>query len=168
MSGFSVSPGNAEKARAILARHAEGRRQGAILDLLTLAQEDAGGWLPGDAIRHVAEMLGIPEREVADAAAFYSRFNLEPVGTHVLHVCMGRSCMLRGADKIMETCCRELGIGEGETTADGLFTIKRSGCIGGCGQAPVVVAGDDLHLGMTPEKTRELIRELKGGDNGAS
>ena len=149
------------KVKEIIARYPEGKQKSALIPLLHLAQEEFGGWLDVPAMDYVAEILNILPIEVYEVASFYTMFNLKPVGKYVLEVCHTGPCMLRGSDEIIDYIKEQLGIGPGETTPEGLFTLKPAECLGACGYAPMMQLGKYYREHLTKEKIDQLIVELK-------
>ena len=160
---FEFSMENEEKIAAILKRYPEGRQASAILPLFDLAQRQCGGWLPGSAIEKVTEMLGLPVIRGYEVATFYTMFNLKPVGRYHVQICGTTPCMLRGSEGLQEVCKRHLGIGNGETTEDGLFTINEVECIGACVNAPALQINDDYFEDLTQDSFLQLLEDLKAG-----
>lgn len=150
-----------KKAKEIIARYPEGKQKSALIPLLHVAQEEFGGWLDVPAMDYVAELLQIKPIEVYEVASFYTMFNLKPVGKYVLEVCRTGPCMLCGSDDIINHIKNKLGIQEGETTADGLFTLKPAECLGACGYAPMMQLGKFYKEHLTIEKVDKLIDELR-------
>jgi len=150
-----------KKVNEIIARYPEGKQKSALIPVLHLAQEEFGGWLDVPAMDYVASLLNITPIEVYEVATFYTMFNLKPVGKHVLEVCRTGPCMLRGSDDIIEHIKNKLGIKEGETTADGLFTLKPAECLGACGYAPMMQLGKFYKENLTKEKVDQLLDELR-------
>ncbi|MGI6603472.1 MAG: NADH-quinone oxidoreductase subunit NuoE [Firmicutes bacterium] len=138
----------------ILARYA-GQR-GALIPVLQEVQA-AYGYIFEDAIVRIAEALGIPATSVYGVATFYAQFHLKPRGRHVVRVCQGTACHVRGAAKILAAVEKELGIKPGETTEDLRFTIEPVACLGCCGLAPVMMVNDDTHGRLTPDKVAEIL-----------
>ena len=135
----------------------------AVMPALRLAQEHHRGWLPREAFVEVAEALDLTPGYVKGVASFYDMFHLEPVGRRIVEVCTNICCGLRGAQGVLEAFERELGIGPGDTTEDGEFTLRTVECIGGCGW-PTVVAIDDRHrLNVSAEDVPGIVAELRGG-----
>lgn len=130
--------------------------EGALIHILHEAQE-IFGYLPKEVQLFIARELGIPGAEVCGVVSFYSYFTTEPVGEHVISVCMGTACFVRGADKIVETITKKLGIGPDETTKDGLFTLKNIRCIGACGLAPVVMVDDKVYGRVKEEDIDKIL-----------
>ncbi|RQO31691.1 NAD(P)H-dependent oxidoreductase subunit E [Taibaiella sp. KBW10] len=150
-----------DKANEIMTRYPEGKQKGALIPLLHLAQETFGGWLDVPVMDYVASLLQINPIEVYEVATFYTMFNMKPVGKYVLEVCHTGPCMLRGSDQIIDHIKNKLEIKEGETTADGLFTLKPAECLGACGYAPMLQLGKFYKENLTIEKVDQLIEELK-------
>ena len=151
-------------AKKIIARYPEGRQKSALLPLLHLAQVEFNGWLDVPVMDYVASLLNIKPIEVYEVATFYSMFNTEPVGTCLLEVCRTGPCMLRGADDLVEYLEKKLNIKAGETTADGLFTLKTVECLGACGSAPMLQCGADFFENMTFERTDALLEQLRNAN----
>lgn len=149
------------KVQEIIARYPEGKQKSALLPLLHLAQEEFGGWLDVPVMDYVAEILSITPIEVYEVATFYSMYNMKPVGRFVFEVCQTGPCMLRGADDIINYIKSKLGIGVGETTPDGLFTLKTVECLGACGYAPMMQLGKHYREHLTPEKVDAIIDECR-------
>ncbi len=152
---------NKQKANEIIARYPEGKHKSALIPLLHIAQEQNSNWLSADAMDCVATILNIKPIEVYEVATFYSMFNLQPVGKHLLEVCQTGPCMVSGADDIIDYIKQKLSIGVGETTADGLFTLKTVECLGACGYAPMLQLGEHYKEHLTKQKVDELISSLK-------
>jgi NADH-quinone oxidoreductase E subunit len=161
---FAFTPENLEKAKAFIAKYPEGRQASAVMPLLDLAQRQNGGWLTTAAKVHVAELLGMPPIRVEEVASFYTMYNNQPVGTHVIQVCTTTPCWLRGSELIVKTCETVLGIGLGQTTADGRFTLREVECLGACVNAPVAQIGDDFYEDLTEESMTRLLEALKRGE----
>jgi len=135
-------------------------RRSAVLPVLWIAQRH-WGWVSPGALRLVAETVGLPEPEVFGIATFYTMFNLKPVGRHHLQLCMTLSCSLMGADRLFRHLERKLGIGHGETSADGRFTLRRVECLAGCGAAPCMQVNFDYHENLDEAKVDRLLETLK-------
>jgi NADH-quinone oxidoreductase E subunit len=158
---FTFSPENVKKIKEILKRYPEGRQASAILPLFDLAQRQCGGWLPHSAIVKVTEMLGVSEIRGYEVATFYTLFNLEPVGKYHVQICGTTPCMLRGSEGIKKACERHLGITCGETTADGLFTLKEVECLCACVNAPVIQINDTYYEDLDEEKIVHVLEDLR-------
>ena len=149
------------KVSEIIARYPEGKQKSALLPLLHLAQEEFGGWLSADTMDYVAELLSITPIEVYEVATFYSMYNLKPVGKYMFEVCQTGPCMVRGCDDIISYITEKLGIKPGETTNDGLFTLKTVECLGACGYAPMMQLGKFYREHLTKQRVDEIIEECK-------
>lgn len=160
---FAFTAENLELAKRIIAKYPEGRQQSAVMPLLDLAQRQNGGWLPKVAIDHVADMLTMPRIRAHEVATFYTMYNLKPVGKHFVQVCTTTPCWLRGSDDIVHACEKKLGIGLGETTADGQFTLVEVECLGACVNAPMVQINDSYFEDLTPETMTEILDLLARG-----
>ena len=152
---------NIDKAKEIIARYPEGKQKSALLPVLHLAQEENNGWLSVEAMDYVAELLQLKPIEVYEVATFYSMYNMKPVGKYVFEVCQTGPCMLNGSDKIIAYIKEKLGIGVGETTSDGLFTLKMVECLGACGYAPMMQMGKFYKEHLTKEKIDQIIVECR-------
>lgn len=149
------------KVNEIMARYPEGKQKSALIPVLHIAQEEFGGWLDVPVMDYVAELLHINPIEVYEVATFYTMFNMKPVGKYVLEVCQTSPCMLRGSDQIIDHIKNKLGIEAGETTPDGLFTLKPAECLGACGYAPMMQLGKFFKENLTIEKVDALLEDLK-------
>jgi NADH-quinone oxidoreductase subunit E len=150
-----------KKVDEIIARYPAGKQKSAILPVLHLAQDEFGGWLSVETMDYVAELLKLEPIEVYEVATFYSMYNLKPVGRYVFEVCQTGPCMIRGCDEIIEHIKRRLGIGVGETTPDGMFTLKTAECLGACGYAPMMLLGKYFRENLTPERVDQIIEECR-------
>lgn len=147
--------------KEIIARYPAGKQKSALIPVLHLAQEEFGGWLSAETMDYVASILSLEPIEVYEVATFYSMYNLKPVGKYVFEVCQTGPCMLRGSDDIIEYIKQKLGIKVGETTADGLFTLKTVECLGACGYAPMMQMGKNFREHLTKEKIDSIIEECE-------
>ncbi|MCK9404440.1 MAG: NAD(P)H-dependent oxidoreductase subunit E [Chitinophagaceae bacterium] len=147
--------------KRLVARYPEGKQKSALLPVLHLAQDSFGGWLSSDTMDYVAGLLLIAPIEVYEVATFYSMYNLKPVGKYMFEVCQTGPCMLRGSDDIVAYIGTTLGIKPGETTADGLFTLKTVECLGACGYAPMMQLGKQYREHLTKEKVDAIIEECR-------
>ena len=145
----------------MLQRYPAGKQKSALLPVLHIAQEEFGGWLSVEAMDYVASLLGIQPIEVYEVATFYSMYNLKPVGKFVFEVCQTGPCMLNGSDQIIDYIKQKLNIKVGETTADGLFTLKTVECLGACGYAPMMQFGKTYREHLTKEKVDKIIEECR-------
>jgi NADH-quinone oxidoreductase subunit E len=150
-----------KKVQEIIERYPEGKQKSALLPLLHLAQEENGGWLSVEAMDLVAGLLQLKPIEVYEVATFYSMYNLKPVGKYLFEVCQTGPCMLNGSDEIISYIKQKLDIGVGETTSDGMFTLKTVECLGACGYAPMMQMGKYYKEYLTPEKVDQIIEECR-------
>lgn len=148
------------KVKEIIGRYPEGKHKSALMPILHLAQEE-WGWLSVETMDYVAGILNLEPIEVYEVATFYTMYNLKPVGKHVFEVCHTGPCMLRGSDDIIAYIKEKLGIGVGETTADGLFTLKTAECLGACGYAPMMQMGKHYKEHLTKEKIDQIVEECR-------
>ncbi|MEZ5017637.1 MAG: NAD(P)H-dependent oxidoreductase subunit E [Flavipsychrobacter sp.] len=153
------------KVKEIMARYPEGKQKSALIPVLHIAQEEFDGWLDTPVMDYVAELLSIKPIEVYEVATFYTMFNLKPVGKYVLEVCQTGPCMLNGSDEIIDYIKEKLNIKAGETTDDGLFTLKPAECLGACGYAPMMQLGKHYKEFLTKEKIDQIIDDLRAAAN---
>ena len=158
---FAFSEAALAECKAIMARYPEGRSKSALLPILHIAQSENDGWLSVNAMDAVAHVMGLQHIEVYEVASFYSMYNLHPVGTYVLDVRRTTPCMLRGSDDLISHLEKKLGVHCGETTKDGMFTLKGVECLGSCGTAPMLQCGATFHENLTIERADALIDELR-------
>ncbi|HEY5824234.1 MAG TPA: NADH-quinone oxidoreductase subunit NuoE [Cyclobacteriaceae bacterium] len=156
------------QAKRIIARYPEGKQKSALLPLLHLAQSEFDGWLSPEVMDYVASILSIKPVEVYEVASFYSMYNLKPVGKCLIEVCRTSSCWLRGADELVKHIENKLSIEVGQTTADGMFTLKTVECLGSCGTAPMLQCGADYFENLTNEKMDELIEKWRASGKRSS
>jgi NADH-quinone oxidoreductase subunit E len=153
------------KVKEIIARYPSGKQKSALLPVLHLAQVEFDGWLDVPVMDYVAGLLEIEPIEVYEVASFYSMFNLKPVGKFVFEVCQTGPCMLNGSDNIIDYIKQKLNIGVGETTNDGMFTLKTVECLGACGYAPMMQFGKTYREHLTKEKVDSIIEECRAKAN---
>ena len=152
----------------IIRRYPEGKQKSALLPILHLAQAECDGWLSPAVMDYVAGLLSIKPIEVYEVASFYSMYNLSPVGKCLIEVCQTGPCWLRGADEIVAHLEAKLKIKVGETTGDGLFTLKTVECLGSCGTAPMLQCGSKYYENLTTERVDEIVDQLKEADERSS
>ena len=153
------------KVKEIMARYPSDKQKSALLPVLHLAQVEFDGWLDVPVMDYVAGLLNIEPIEVYEVASFYSMYNLKPVGKFVFEVCQTGPCMLNGSDDIIDYIKQKLSIGVGETTADGLFTLKTVECLGACGYAPLMQFGKTYREHLTKQKVDTIIEECRAKAN---
>ena len=155
------SEDNLNKVGEIIKRYPKGKQKSALLPVLHLAQDQFGGWLDTPVMDYVASLLSIEPIEVYEVASFYSMYNLKPVGKYIFEVCQTGPCMLNGSDHIIDYIKQKLNIGAGETTTDGLFTLKTVECLGACGYAPMMQLGKTYREHLTKEKIDSIVEECR-------
>ena len=148
------------KVQELISHYPEGKHKSALLGVLHLAQEEFG-WLDTKTMDYVASLLKLQPIEVYEVATFYSMFNVKPVGRYVFEVCQTGPCMLNGSDQIIDYIKKKLDINVGETTKDGMFTLKTVECLGACGYAPMMQFGKIYKEHLTPEKVDQIIEECR-------
>ncbi|MEJ7768792.1 MAG: NAD(P)H-dependent oxidoreductase subunit E [Chitinophagaceae bacterium] len=158
---MTFSEDKLRKVQEIIASYPPGKQKSALLPLLHLAQDEFGGWLDVAVMDYVASILSIEPIEVYEVATFYSMYNLKPVGRYVFEVCQTGPCMINGSDTIIEYIRQKLQVGVGETTPDGLFTLKTVECLGACGYAPMMQLGNHYRENLTPGKIDSIIEECR-------
>lgn len=147
------------KVNELVSHYPQGKQKSALLPVLHLAQQEFGGWLDVNTMDYVAGLLQLQPIEVYEVATFYSMYNVKPVGKYIFEVCQTGPCMINGSDNIIDYIKQKLGIGIGETTADGLFTLKTVECLGACGYAPMMQLGKTYREHLTKEKVDAIIDE---------
>jgi NADH-quinone oxidoreductase subunit E len=150
-----------KEVEQIVARYPAGKQKSALLPVLHLAQEEFGGWLDVPVMDYVASLLQLDPIEVYEVATFYSMYNLKPVGRYMFEVCQTGPCMINGSDTIIQHIYDKLGIKPGETTNDGMFTLKTVECLGACGYAPMMQMGKTYREHLTKEKVDSIIAECR-------
>ncbi len=160
---IQFSEGTLKKVQEIIGRYPEGKQKSALIPVLHLAQQESGGWLDVPVMDYVAGLLQLEPIEVYEVVTFYSMFHTKPVGKYVLEVCQTGPCMLNGSDNIIAYIEEKLNIGPGDTTPDGMFTLKTVECLGACGYAPMLQLGKFYKEHLTREKIDALIEECRSG-----
>lgn len=135
-------------------------RRSFLVPMLLYTQDELG-YLSDQAIAYLAEKTGLTELEVRNVISYYSMLHTKPLGKYHVQVCANISCMLRGADELMEHCEKKLGIGHKQITPDGIFSLEEVECIGACSWAPAVQVNYDFHENLTPEKMDKILEEYK-------
>lgn len=165
---FEFTKANKKVIEGIIAKYPKGRQQSAVMPLLDLAQRQVGeegakaaqpygGWIPRAAMDHISDVLDMQPIKVYEVATFYSMYNLAPIGKYLIQMCTTTPCWLCGSDDIVAACKKRLGIGMGETTEDGYFTLMEVECLGACCNAPMVQINDDFYEDLTAETMVEII-----------
>ena len=167
-ASFEFTSENLVKAKEYIAKYPAGKQQSAVMPLLMLAQRQHENWLPQAAIEHVAAMLDMPKIRVHEVASFYTMYNLAPVGRFHVQCCTTTPCWLRGSDEVVKACKETLGVGFGETTADGLFTLSEVECLGACVNAPMIqvttAQHDAFYEDLDYQITKDILQALGRGE----
>lgn len=131
--------------------------------LITVLQktQDIYGYLPKEAIEKISDRMNIPESEIMGVGTFYTQFRFQPVGKYLIMLCQGTACHVNSSQLILETIKDELHINDGETTEDGLFSLKCVACLGCCSLSPVMMINDNTYGNLTPDKTKQILKELR-------
>jgi len=161
---FEFSPENRTLAESIMAKYPAGRQASAVLALLDIAQRQNDNFASGAVIEAVATMLDMPRIRVAEVASFYTMINTEAVGKYLLQFCTTTPCWLRDSADVVDATEKHLGITFGETTEDGLFTMREVECLGACVNAPIVQINDDMYEDLTGPRMVEVLDALRAGD----
>jgi len=158
---IQFSPESLQLVKKIIGRYPEGKQKSAILPVLHIAQAEFDGWLSAPVMDYVASILSIQPVEVYEVASFYSMFNLKPVGKCVIDICRTSSCWLMGSEDVVKHIEKKLGIKAGETTSDGMFTLRTVECLGSCGTAPMLQCGADYFENLTLDKVDTLLTRFR-------
>ena len=154
-----------QEVKRIIDFYPEGKQKSAVIPVLHLAQKEFGGWLSSETMDYVASILRLEPIEVYEVATFYSMYNLKPVGKYMFEVCQTGPCMLNGSDDIIKYIHDKLGIKPGETSSDGMFTLKTVECLGACGYAPMMQMGKSYRQHLTKEKVDAIITECRNNQS---
>ena len=165
---FAYTPENRARFDAIVTRYPPEQRRSAVLPALYLAQYQQG-YITANAIRYIAELLGITRADVEDVVSYYTMFYTRPVGKYVVNVCRTLSCAVNGAERVTAELSAKLGIKPGETDASGTFTLMEVECLGACDRAPAVMVNDSWHECLKPEDVSRLVDDIRArGENALS
>ncbi|MBQ7203685.1 MAG: NADH-quinone oxidoreductase subunit NuoE [Eubacterium sp.] len=134
--------------------------QGSLITILQHTQ-DIYGYLPKEAIELISDKTGIAASEIMGVGTFYTQFRFEPVGKYLIMLCQGTACHVNSSELILQTIKEELGIDDGQTTEDGLFSLKCVACLGCCSLSPVMMINEDTYGSLTPDKTIKILNELR-------
>ena len=134
--------------------------KGSLITILQKTQE-IYGYIPIDAVYHIAERTGSTPAKVLGVATFYSQFRFQAVGKYLIMICKGTACYVNGAERIIEAVTDELGIGDNQTTEDGLFSLSLVSCLGCCSLAPVMMINEDTYGSLTPDKVKKILRDIR-------
>jgi len=164
---FDFNTENYERVKKVLSKYPTNYKQSGIIPLLDLAQRQNGGWLPVAAMDKVAQICEVAPVMVYEVASFYTMFNRTKVGKYFIQLCGTTPCMICGSEDIKATIEKHLGIKNGETTKDGLFTLLEVECLGACANAPMIQLNDDYYECLTAKTTIELLEACKAGEKPA-
>ncbi len=134
--------------------------KGSLITILQKTQE-IYGYIPTDAIYYIAEKTGLTPAKILGVATFYSQFRFQAVGKYLIMICKGTACYVNGAERIIEAVSEELGIGDNQTTEDGLFSLSLVSCLGCCSLAPVMMINEDTYGSLTPDKVKQILRDIR-------
>ena len=134
--------------------------KGSLITILQKTQE-IYGYIPTDAIYYIAEKTGLTPAKILGVATFYSQFRFTAVGKYLIMICKGTACYVNGAERIIEAVSEELGIGDNQTTEDGLFSLSLVSCLGCCSLAPVMMINEDTYGSLTPDKVKQILRDIR-------
>ena len=134
--------------------------KGSLITILQKTQE-IYGYIPTDAVYHIAERTGLTPAKIMGVATFYSQFRFQAVGKYLIMICKGTACYVNGAERIIEAVSEELGIGDNQTTEDGLFSLSLVSCLGCCSLAPVMMINEDTYGSLTPDKVKKILRDIR-------
>lgn len=147
----------------LFSHYPDDKRKSALLPILHEVQDAHDNWLSIELMDKVAEIIGIKPIEVYEVASFYSMYNLKPIGKYMFEFCQTSPCCLNGVENLMDYTCGKLGIENGHTTPDGMFTVKGVECLGACGYAPMMQLGDFYHEHLNEAKIDQLIDDCRAG-----
>lgn len=156
---FKLSEQGLAEVKNELARYES--KESAIIPSLYIAQKENKGFITPDVIRHLSQVMDLPESRINEVFKFYTMFNQKPVGKYHVQVCTNISCALEGGREMASHICHELGVKYDEVTADGRFTVSKVECLGSCGTAPMMQVNDNYHEKLTPESAMNLLRGMK-------
>ena len=176
MSGLDIAPDHLQPAtfafteetlydaRKVIAKYPDHKKQSAVMPLLDLAQRQHDGWVPRAAIEYIADMLEMPSIRVWEVATFYTMYFLSPKGKHKVQVCTTTPCWLRGSDDVVAACKSKLGIGFGQVTDDGMFSLHEVECLGACVNAPMIQIDDDYYEDLDKASTERILDAFQAGE----
>lgn len=160
---INMTEGLIARIQELLSHYPSNKKKSALLPILHAVQDAHDNWLSIPLMDKVAEILDIKPIEVYEVVTFYTMFNQKPIGKYMFEFCRTSCCGLRGADDLLEYTCQKLGINQGQTTKDGMFSVVAVECLGACGYGPMLQLGDFYHEKLTKEKIDTLIEDCKQG-----
>lgn len=156
---FKLSNEGLEKVKSEMTRYEI--KDSAIIPSLYIAQAENQGWINADVIRHLSQVMDIPESRINEVFKFYTMFNQKPVGKYHIQVCTNISCCMSGARELAGYICNELNVKFDEVTPDQRFSVSHVECLGSCGTAPMMQVNDKYYENLTPETAMNILRGMK-------
>ena len=160
---FEFNKENKKKALEVMKNYPKNYLESSIMPLLSLAQEQFGGWIPKKAMEHISKFLNVSEMKVLELATFYSMYNLSPIAENHIEICTTTPCMLRGAEKILEKCKKKLNLDVGEYNKNKKFSLVEVECLGACVNAPVVKIGNHYYEDLDEDSINVVLENLENG-----
>ena len=160
---FEFNKENKKKALEVMKNYPKNYLESSIMPLLSLAQEQFGGWIPKKAMEHISQFLNVSEMKVLELATFYSMYNLSPIAENHIEICTTKPCMLRGAEKILEKCKKKLNLDVGEYNKNKKFSLVEVECLGACVNAPVVKIGNHYYEDLDEDSINVVLENLENG-----
>ena len=160
---FEFNKENKKKALEVMKNYPKNYLESSIMPLLSLAQEQFGGWIPKKAMEHISQFLNVSEMKVLELATFYSMYNLSPIAENHIEICTTTPCMLRGAEKILEKCKKKLNLDAGEYNKNKKFSLVEVECLGACVNAPVVKIGNHYYEDLDEDSINVVLENLENG-----
>ena len=160
---FEFNKENKKKALEVMKNYPKNYVESSIMPLLSLAQEQFGGWIPKKAMEHISQFLNVSEMKVLELATFYSMYNLSPIAENHIEICTTTPCMLRGAEKILEKCKKKLNLDVGEYNKNKKFSLVEVECLGACVNAPVVKIGNHYYEDLDEDSINVVLENLENG-----
>ena len=161
---FDFNPASLEAAKSIIAKYPKDKQQSAVMALLYIAQKQNSNWIPLAAMKYIGKLLDMPYIKVYEVAAFYTMYNLAPVGKHFIQICTTTPCMIRGAYKLVEACKEKISKNENELSKDQSCSWMEVECLGACVNAPMLQINDDYYEDLDKEKTLKILDKILTGE----
>ena len=161
---FEFNKENKKKALEVMKNYPKNYLESSIMPLLSLAQEQFGGWIPKKAMEHISQFLNVSEMKVLELATFYSMYNLSPIAENHIEICTTTPCMLRGAEKILEKCKKKLNLDVGEYNKNKKFSLVEVECLGACVNAPMLQLNEDYYEDLDPTKLEQIIDKISNDE----
>ena len=161
---FEFNKNNLEIANKTILNYPEGKQQSAVMALLYLAQRQNDNWISLSAMKYIAKFLSMPYIKVYEVATFYTMYNLAPVGKYYFQICTTTPCMIRGSNKLVEVCKKNISKNESEISKDGKYSWMEVECLGACVNAPMLQINDDYYEDLDPEKLKKIIDKINNSE----